>query len=272
MITRITKQMKNTYALTLIYVGLFFLASTAVCMADGWGNLKGKITVTGQVPDPVPENVDKDQATCLSGDQPPMDDNLVVGKDGALRDVFVMMLLKRGEEKIPVHPSYEGLKEEPVVLDNKHCRFEPHAVFVRTGQTLRLQNSDDVGHNCHIITFNNERNDNVPKNDHIDVKLTGVDKSPGNVVCDIHNWMDAIILVRDEPYVAVSDKDGNFEIKNIPAGTWNFQFWHKKSGYMRGLEIPGYKVGRKGEIEVKIDDGKMLDLGEMKIPSEELSK
>lgn len=242
-------------------------------MADGWGTFKGKIKVTGKVPATPAEDIkpdDKDWDVCAVEGKAPLDDNLVVGKKGQLRDVFVMMYRKGKEDAVPVHPSYEKLKEQPVVIDNKNCRFHPHAVFARTGQTIRLKNSDDVGHNVHVVTFANESNDNIPPKDHLDIKFDEVDKAPGSIVCDVHKWMDAIILVRDEPYVAITKADGSFELKNIPAGKWKFQFWHKKCGYMKKLDIPGQKVGRRGEIEIEIADGKTLDLGELSISANDL--
>ena len=237
---------------------------------DGeWGHLTGRFIVAGDLPEIPTEDISKDKDTCLADGDPPLDDNLLVGEDGTLKDVFVMMYLK-GTDPPAVHPSYEELKNTPVVIDNINCRFTPHALFVRTGQTFRMKNSDDVGHNCHVKTFANEKNVNVPLNDHVDVTFADVDSSPGPVVCDIHPWMDAVLLVRDEPYVAISAEDGTFRIENIPAGEWKFQFWHKKWAYMRKLEVEGFDVGRKGEITVTIKDGETLDLGDMTINTEHI--
>ena len=47
------------------------------------------------------------------------------------------------------------------------------------------------------------------------------------VVCNIHPWMKAYILSLDHPYMAVTGEDGTFEIKNMPAGQHEFQFWHE---------------------------------------------
>ena len=259
--------LKNLAA--VVFVGLFVLVADSMGQ-DKWGHLKGQIKVTGDVPEIKKEVIDKDQPTCLRDKEAPSDDNLLVGSGGELKDAFVMMYLKN--DKPEVHPSYEESASKPVVLDNKNCRFQPHALFVRTGQPLHLKNSDDVGHNCHITLFNNELNVNVPTNDFVEVKMKEVEKVPGPVVCDIHRWMDAVLLVRDEPYVSITDEKGNFEIRNIPAGKWKFQFWHRKTGYMRKLDVPGSKVGRRGEIEVEIEDGKTLDLGTLQIAGKEFKK
>jgi hypothetical protein len=50
--------------------------------------------------------------------------------------------------------------------------------------------------------------------------------------CDVHGWMNAYVGVLDHPYFAVSDKDGKFDIKNLPAGTYTIEAWHEKLGTM----------------------------------------
>jgi Polysaccharide lyase family 4, domain II len=44
--------------------------------------------------------------------------------------------------------------------------------------------------------------------------------------------MTAYWLVLDHPYFAVTDKDGNFEIKNVPAGTQKLVVWHEAASYV----------------------------------------
>ena len=248
--------------LTLIGCILAVIPETVLAQEE-WGHLTGRFVVKGQIPEATEEVVDKDAATCMPDGKTPKDDNLIVDKDGGLRDVFVMMFIDRGDKAPAVHPSYEAKKGEAITLDNVQCRFEPHAVFVRTGQKLTLKNSDDVGHNCHVITFGNEENVNLAAGGNVDVIFKKADKVPGNVVCDIHKWMDGVILVRDEPYAAISNADGNFKIENVPAGKWKFQLWHKKVGFLRDIDVKGTKTGRRGEVELAIDNNKTLELGDL---------
>ena len=56
---------------------------------------------------------------------------------------------------------------------------------------------------------------------------------PVKVACNIHPWMNAWLVVKDHPYMAVSDDNGKLEIKNLPAGEWSFQIWQEKAGYLR---------------------------------------
>ena len=48
--------------------------------------------------------------------------------------------------------------------------------------------------------------------------------------CDVHSWMNAYVGVLDHPYFAVSDKDGKFDLKTLPPGTYTIEAWHEKLG------------------------------------------
>ena len=264
----------TTFGVALLFAfPIFAFTSISSAQDAGCGHLKGKFVLKGDAPEAPAKVVDKDKAACLIDGKAPKDDNLVIGENGEIRDVFVMMYFKKGDDTRPaIHPDYEAAKNKVVEIDNQKCMFVPHALFLQTGQTFKLKNSDDVGHNCHIICFNNEENINLPPKGSVDITLKNAEKTPGNVVCDVHKWMDAVLLVRDEPYAAISKADGTFQIENIPAGTWKFQFWHKKTGYMRKLDVPGQKVGRRGEIEITIKKGETLDLGQMTLPVTAIKK
>ena len=245
------------------------VSKSATETEGSWGHLTGTVTVDGNIAAQPLEDVEgnKDKAVCLVDGKVPVDDNLVVNSDNkGLRDVYVYMYLKKKKTDL-VHSSYAEKKKTPVVLDNVKCRFVPHAAFVRTGQKLILKNSDPVGHNCHITTFNNEVNPNIPANNQSTVTFDTDDSRPGKVVCDLHKWMDSVIFIRDNPYVAITDADGKFTIENLPEGEWDFQFWHKKAGYLKKLTIENYKVSKKGVATAKISDGETTDLGTMKLPT-----
>jgi len=258
-------------ALAIFVCGVVSLATLAAVNAqEGWGTLKGQVVVGGDAPDMPVEKVGDhpDRPVCLVDGELPKDDNIVVGENGGLRDVFVMMYTKGKGENAPVHESYDaddGAGKQ-VSIDNVNCRFVPHAVFVRTGQSVVLKNSDSVGHNCHITTFNNEHNVALPAGGDVKIKFEQTDKFPGQVKCDMHSWMDAVLLVRDNPYVAITDSEGKFEIKNVPAGEWEFQFWHSKAGYMKKLESGDYKFGRKGQADVSVANESETDMGKLEFP------
>ena len=60
-------------------------------------------------------------------------------------------------------------------------------------------------------------------------------KKPGilRVKCDFHPWMRAFIGVASHPYFDVTDADGEFELKQVPPGTYTVETWHELYGYQR---------------------------------------
>lgn len=72
----------------------------------------------------------------------------------------------------------------------------------------------------------------------------------------IHPWMRGYLLLRDSPYMAKTDSDGKFVIKNLPVGEHVFQTWHEKSGYLKEAEFTSVKADKKGRLNVTITPGK----------------
>ncbi|MCA9106949.1 MAG: hypothetical protein R3B96_17490 [Pirellulaceae bacterium] len=240
-------------------------------MADGWGHLRGRIVVEGEVPAAEQLDVNKDVQVC--GRAPLFDESLIVGEGGGLQNVVVcLMQSSRKKQEPAIHPDYANASDETPVLDNNACRFEPHVTVMTTAQKLRISNSDAVGHNANCQSIVNPFNPNIPPGGSIDIEMKGADNTPVSVVCGAHPWMKSVLLVRDEPYVAISSETGEFEIKNLPDGEWTFVFWHerggrtKAGGYLMSLMQDGEKVGgRLGDLEVTIKDGEVTDLGTLTI-------
>ena len=48
--------------------------------------------------------------------------------------------------------------------------------------------------------------------------------------CNVHPWMKGYIAVLKHPYFAVTDKNGHFEVKDLPPGTYTINAWQEKLG------------------------------------------
>ncbi len=118
-------------------------------------------------------------------------------------------------------------------MDNKHCRFQPHVVAMRVSQTLELHNSDPFSHNSNLAPFGDEpANPLISEGSEYKHHFNKAQKLPVPVSCNIHGWMKGYVVVREDPYAAVSDEHGNFELKNLPAGELEFTVWQEKSGWL----------------------------------------
>jgi plastocyanin len=118
--------------------------------------------------------------------------------------------------------------KEPVVIDQRKMQFIPHVVAVQQGTTVEFLNSDPVGHNVYwpSISGNKKLSHNLgtwPKGEKKPFQFN--DLGVASLLCNVHPEMSGYVVVTPTPYFAVTDKDGNFEIKNIPAGKYTLKTW-----------------------------------------------
>jgi plastocyanin len=250
-----------------IVIGLAgaILAGTAVVSAAEWGSLKGRFVVDGEAPEPAPLAVGDKDPFCVKAK--PENKSVLVGEDGGLANAVVFVRVPR-RGKVDVHPDYEASKAEPVVLDNEGCEFEPHIALVRIGQPFVIKNSDPTGHNTNArLVANGAFNVLVVEGQENKMTFSKAEPMPMPVNCNIHPFMQGHLLVQEHPYMVASAEDGTFEIKNIPAGEHEFQFWHEAPGYLKDLTVKSGKTNRQGRADLEITAGETLDLGDIKVPA-----
>jgi plastocyanin len=159
---------------------------------------------------------------CHEGAPELRDETVVVNDNGTLANVFVYL---QG-----AGPS-DGSGNAPAVLDQKDCRYVPHAVAVQTGQTLKIRSSDPTMHNVHYIPQLNPPGNfafTIPGSEQ-----TTIFEKPEfiRVKCDVHPWMTAYIGVFDSPFfVTTAEKTGSFRIDRVPAGRYTLMAWHEQFG------------------------------------------
>jgi plastocyanin len=117
---------------------------------------------------------------------------------------------------------------EHVVIDQRKMTFSPHVVVVLQGTTVDFLNSDPVGHNVYwpAVSGNKKLAHNLgtwPRGEKKPFQFN--DLGVASLLCNVHPEMSGYVVVAPTPYFAVTDKDGNFEIKNIPAGKYTLKTW-----------------------------------------------
>jgi plastocyanin len=118
--------------------------------------------------------------------------------------------------------------KDHIVIDQRKMAFLPHVVAVQQGTTVEFLNSDSVGHNVYwpSISGNKKLSHNLgtwPKGDKKPFQFN--DLGVASLLCNVHPEMSGYVVVVPTPYFAVTDKDGNFEIKNVPAGKYTLKTW-----------------------------------------------
>ena len=239
--------------LCLAVTGCVFAGPPHVC-ADSSGVLKGRFVYEGSPPKRSKLVVNKDQDVCGAFDL--LDEQLVVAQDGGIKDVAIYARKLKGDT------ADQG--DEPVVLDNKDCRFAPHMIALRPGQTLLVKNSDPVAHNTDIkFSSNSAVNEGLPPSATKELKVSKSERKPVSVSCSIHPWMRGYIIVQDTPYIAITKDDGSFEISGLPVGKEiEFQVAHPKWKTAK-FDVDG-KATKRGRFKVKVEAGEN-DMGDLMI-------
>ena len=135
---------------------------------------------------------------------------------------------------------------EAVELDQQGCKYKPHMVALQVGQPLKIQNNDDTLHNIHPRpAVNQEFNIGQPRKGMESTKTFDKKEVMIPVGCDVHPWMRSYISVLDNPFFAVTDEDGKFEIKGLPAGEYEIEAVHEKLKSQTGKIT--VKDGRGGQ-------------------------
>jgi plastocyanin len=158
-----------------------------------------------------------------------------------------------------VTPDHKGVK---VVMDQRDLTFSPHVLPILVGTTVEFPNNDKVDHNVFSMSRTKQFSLGLYKPG--EVKTVLFDE-PGIVElrCDIHAEMAAFILVMKNPYWAMTDAEGHFEIpdsdflehsgvpeiKDLPPGKYFLKTWHEK---LKSERIP-VTIEKDGEVSVQVD-------------------
>ncbi|WP_145055785.1 cupredoxin domain-containing protein [Lignipirellula cremea] len=229
---------------------------------QGWATIRGVITVNGATPSPAPlETKTSDPCGVV------LDTSLLVNPENNGL-AYVVVFLNDGlmendlEAAAPkwVHPSYRLTEETRFHnFDQKNCIFLDRAAAVRSDQELRILNSDGFAHNTSI---KDRFNRTMPANSEFNWGPNGESRDPVPVSCAIHPWMSSHLLIRDNPYFAVTDANGRFEIKNVPSDVeLEFRVWHERTGYVPDATVNGQAESwSKGKFSRTFTDGEELEM------------
>ena len=246
-----------------------------VAEPQGWSTLKGTFTLVDPAPARPALSITKDPAVCAPGGKQVLAEELVVDPTTkGIRDVVIYLITKypAGDPKWE-HADYlaNAAGQNEIPFDQKACIFLSHVHVMRSTQTLLIKNSDDVGHNTSINPSPGSKakafNELLPNFGSTTYNPVGESNLPNPVSCSIHPWMSAFILTRNNPYYAVTQPNGTFQIANVPAGVeLEFAVWQQKAGFLGTVKVaedgaaPKDETWKKGRFKRTLTVDKPLDL------------
>ncbi len=139
------------------------------------------------------------------------------------------------------------------VIDQAKMTFAPHVTVVQVGTTVEFLNSDPVGHNVYwpSVSGNKKLAHNLgtwPKGEKKAFQFNDV--GVASLLCNVHPEMNGYIVVSPTPYFAVTDKNGNYEIKNVPAGKYTLKTW-SEDGKVTTQAVEVTASGATADLTVK---------------------
>jgi len=112
------------------------------------------------------------------------------------------------------------------LMDQKKMKFVPHVMVVVKGTTVDFLNSDPVGHNVFWPSAGKIPSHNLgtwPQGEKKSYQFNDLGAAP--LLCNVHPEMSGFVVVVPTPYFAVTDKEGNFVIKDVPPGNYTLKTW-----------------------------------------------
>jgi hypothetical protein len=246
----------------------------------GWATIKGTFRLTGGAAPAMPAiQMPNNKDMC----PPAKLETLVVGGGGGIRDVLIYLdgnIPDDSGESAPLwtNPMYNlaanagtdpasllPQQRQQVVFDQKNCRFLDHVFAFRSDQALEIKNSDPFGHNTNLKPQDSARpfDKTIPPGSSTVYEPGGAEKRPFPVACAIHPWMAARMIICPNPYFAITDENGAFEIRGVPAGVdLEFRIWQEQANYLKEIIVNGKPPEKlsSGKYKLKLENDEVRNL------------
>jgi hypothetical protein len=220
--------------------------------AEGTGRITGFVKFPGETP---PRNMfaNASDPNCPRGI--PQNHLLVKQETRGLKNAFV--ILDRHDRRVmPTRLQAE--------LATVGCELLPRVQWVPLGTSLSVADRDRAVHHIHAVQADNTVFEAELASDSPPVRRPLVTPGLYKVNCDKHPWERAWICVSPHDSVALTDAEGRFLIKNVPAGRYHIRAWHEgwqeKGGSRDGRmefvpmqDLREVKVTENGDTEIIFD-------------------
>ncbi|UXZ55387.1 Cupredoxin [Halomonas sp. 7T] len=133
----------------------------------------------------------------------------------------------------------------------RDAAFHPTVTTVPTGSYVAFPNEDTTRH--HVFSFSEAKPfdlelflNETPPPIHFD--------QPGVVVlgCNIHDQMQAFIVVSDAPYAALTQGDGTLNLPMLPEGSHRMRVWHSRMDDSQNVWWEG-EIRHQDNITVELE-------------------
>jgi hypothetical protein len=188
-------------------------------VANG-GTIRGTVKWQGPLPHLPALEINKDPQVCDPSGQKHRDlERLVVSANGGVANTVVFLRdIKAGKAM--------DLPLERRSLNQKNCRYEPHILLVPLQAVLTVHSSDPLLHTVHMSGSADYNLPFTTAGQEISRPMTR--EGMVDLRCNAgHVWMNGEAVVATNPYYAVTDAEGHFELSSVPPGQYEIVAWHE---------------------------------------------
>lgn len=113
------------------------------------------------------------------------------------------------------------------IIEQVDREFRPYLTIIEQGTAVEFPNRDPFKH--HVYSFSPPNVFEIKLYSDKPANPVSFDK-PGEVVlgCNIHDWMQAHVLIVETPWFAKTGADGRARIERLPAGIFQLRLWHPR--------------------------------------------
>lgn len=175
-------------------------------------------------------------------DPPPLKLIQIPGGGQVIDERLIVNPANRGIQNAIVRIMVEDKSPAPVVetpptINMKGFCFSPHVVLVAPSSDVVFLNPDRVLHNIHGLPYDvvNKETNRMIHQQRASWSYGAMNLAAPEIIeitDDIYSWMRCFIVVHDPRYAAISDANGKFEIKDIPAGRYKVNVYQESCGML----------------------------------------
>ena len=215
-----------TRPLWFAQVGLLCITFSPHVSADEKPKATGKLSIQVKAKNAnqslaIPVTMDK----VVCGTSRP-DGALALDPEGNLKNAILWL---EGKNLRPWPKSILDTPHEKKI-EMKNCDFQPRVVLVAPNSSVEFINFDPILHGVRAHSKVNKPLSRMhpPNLASVFLKFEKPEIIP--IICDLHPWMKAYVIVAAHPYYAVTDVKGRAEFRQVPYGSYRLMIWHEISG------------------------------------------
>ena len=153
------------------------------------------------------------------------------------KNAIVTLLPAAGEPAMP---------GDAAIMDQISKQFLPNTLLARVGQPVEFRNSEDMPHNVTVVRRESGREVFNVATDRGERYVHTFDRvGQYDVKCDIHEGMEAQVIVARGPMTTIAGDDGRFTVPNVAFGSYKVSLTFNGQTVEQALEVSGARTELK---------------------------